>query len=413
MKNKLKPDIQFTGFAEEWEERKFEDIYDVVSGFAFRRSDYVETGVSIINGESIQHGSISIRNLNFLPKEFLDKHHHLILYTDDIVLGLNRPITNGYLKIARVPKDLDGSLLYQRAGKIIILNDTDINFSYQLLEKEISQFVLKEAVGSDQPFISTTKLKQWVITVPSLEEEQTQIGKFFKQLDDMITLHQQEITTLKQTKQGFLQKMFPKEGESVPEVRFPGFSGDWEQLKIKDFSEETYGGGTPQTSKKEYWNGEIPWIQSSDLNEHKVTGVFAKKKITEKGLQNSATKLIPEKSIAIVTRVGVGKIALMPFEYTTSQDFFSLSNLKVNEWFGVYSLYNQLQKEVHDVQGTSIKGITKKELLDKKLYVPIDFEEQIKIGILFKQLDEVIALHQRELDDLKETKKAFLKKMFV
>ncbi|CUB24660.1 EcoKI restriction-modification system protein HsdS [Bacillus subtilis] len=202
------------------------------------------------------------------------------------------------------------------------------------------------------------------------------------------------------------------ENKRVPEVRFEGFSGDWEERKVKDFSEETFGGGTPKTSIKEYWSGEIPWIQSSDLQEHQVSGVFAKKKITEKGLQNSATKLIPKNSIAIVTRVGVGKIALIQFEYATSQDFLSLSNLKVNEWFGVYSLYNQLQKELHNVQGTSIKGITKNELLDKRINIPINLEEQTKIGNFFKQLDDTIALHQQELTTLKQTKQGFLQKMF-
>ncbi|WP_338731779.1 restriction endonuclease subunit S [Bacillus subtilis] len=198
----------------------------------------------------------------------------------------------------------------------------------------------------------------------------------------------------------------------TPEIRFQGFTGDWEQRKVKDFSEETFGGGTPKTSIKEYWNGEIPWIQSSDLQEHQVSGVFAKKKINEKGLQNSATKLIPKNSIAIVTRVGVGKIALIQFEYATSQDFLSLSNLKVNEWFGVYSLYNQLQKELHNVQGTSIKGITKNELLDKGINIPTISEEQTKIGSFFKQLDDTIALHQQELTTLKQTKQGFLQKMF-
>ncbi|MCY7883813.1 restriction endonuclease subunit S [Bacillus spizizenii] len=198
----------------------------------------------------------------------------------------------------------------------------------------------------------------------------------------------------------------------TPEIRFQGFTGDWEQRKVKDFSEETFGGGTPKTSIKEYWSGEIPWIQSSDLQEHQVSGVFAKKKINEKGLQNSATKLIPKNSIAIVTRVGVGKIALIQFEYATSQDFLSLSNLKVNEWFGVYSLYNQLQKELHNVQGTSIKGITKNELLDKGINIPTNSEEQTKIGSFFKQLDDTIALHQQELTILKQTKQGFLQKMF-
>lgn len=202
------------------------------------------------------------------------------------------------------------------------------------------------------------------------------------------------------------------ENNHTPEIRFPGFTGDWEERRVMDFSEETIGGGTPKTSVKEYWNGEIPWIQSSDLNEHQVSNVYAKKKITKKGLQNSATKVIPKNSIAIVTRVGVGKIALMEYEYATSQDFLSLSNLKVNEWFGVYSLYKQLQKELNNVQGTSIKGITKNELLGKKINTPTNSEEQTKIGIFLKKLDGTIALHQQELTTLKQTKQGFLQKMF-
>jgi type I restriction enzyme, S subunit len=198
----------------------------------------------------------------------------------------------------------------------------------------------------------------------------------------------------------------------TPKIRFEYFTKNWEERKVADFSEETFGGGTPKTSNKEYWNGEIPWIQSSDLDEHKVSGVLAKKKITDKGLQNSATKLIPKNSLAIVTRVGVGKISLMQFKYATSQDFISLSNLKVNEWFGVYSLYNLLQKELHNVQGTSIKGITKNELLGKEIIIPTNIEEQTKIGKFFKQLDEAIALHQQEITTLKQTKQGFLQKMF-
>ncbi|WP_042356866.1 restriction endonuclease subunit S [Bacillus rubiinfantis] len=78
----------------------------------------------------------------------------------------------------------------------------------------------------------------------------------------------------------------------------------WEQRRVSDFAEETYGGGTPNTSINEYWGGNLPWIQSSDLNEHQVSDISAKKKITETGLKNSASKLVPANSIAVVTRVG-------------------------------------------------------------------------------------------------------------
>ena len=196
------------------------------------------------------------------------------------------------------------------------------------------------------------------------------------------------------------------------QLRFEGFTDDWEERKLEDYSENTFGGGTPKTGIDEYWTGDIPWIQSSDLKKEQLYNVQPSKFITDDAVKNSATKLVPKNSIAIVTRVGVGKLALLPFEYATSQDFLSLSNLKVDKWFGIYSTYTMLQKELNNIQGTSIKGITKPELLKKKMRTPSLIDEQSKIGTLFKQLDDIIALHQSKLDLLKEQKKGFLQKMF-
>jgi type I restriction enzyme S subunit len=198
----------------------------------------------------------------------------------------------------------------------------------------------------------------------------------------------------------------------VPAIRFKGFSGEWEEKLLGDTCEETYGGGTPSTSKSEYWNGDIPWIQSSDLVENKVANVESRKRISENGLKNSATKLIPENSIAIVTRVGVGKLALMKNRYATSQDFLSLSKLKIDCLYGVYSIWKKLQSEKLAVQGTSIKGLTKEELLTKKILIPSEKTEQTKIGHYFQQLDTLIAQHQQKHDKLLNLKKALLEKMF-
>ncbi|EDO1201104.1 restriction endonuclease subunit S [Listeria innocua] len=186
----------------------------------------------------------------------------------------------------------------------------------------------------------------------------------------------------------------------------------WEQRKVSDYAINTYGGGTPKTNVPEYWSGEIPWIQSSDLLISNLFNVIPKKYITELAVKSSATKFIPANSIAIVSRVGVGKLVFMPFEYTTSQDFLSLSNLQVDSNFGVYSIYMMLQKELKNIQGTSIKGITKTDLLEKHINKPSSREEQKKIGDFFKQLDDTIALHQRKLDALKLMKKGFLQQMF-
>ena len=160
-------------------------------------------------------------------------------------------------------------------------------------------------------------------------------------------------------------------------------------------AEKTYGGGTPTTSNEAYWNGDIPWIQSSDVVDGKLLGVEPRKWITQDGLNNSAAQLIPGNSIAIITRVGVGKLAFMPYSYATSQDFLSLSKLNAEPLFTVYACYKKLQSELNAVQGTSIKGITKDELLAKNIMVP-RYAEQQQIGAFFKQLDNLITLHQRQ-----------------
>ena len=202
------------------------------------------------------------------------------------------------------------------------------------------------------------------------------------------------------------------EMKKAPRLRFRGFQEDWELCKVGDFGREIYGGGTPKTSVKEFWSGTLPWIQSSDLKEDKVCDIKAKKHISVKAIQQSSAKKISKNSIAIVTRVSVGKLVLMPYEYATSQDFLSISVLQVDKWFGVYSLYNKLQSELNSVQGTSIKGITKDELLNKKIMIPKPLKEQSKIGLFLKKIDTTIALHQRKLDQLKELKKAYLQVMF-
>ena len=221
------------------------------------------------------------------------------------------------------------------------------------------------------------------IYLPNLFEQE-QIGAFFKLLDNLITLHQ---------RQPFLHST-PDISLSVRLI-YPFYTSSWEQRKVSDLAEKTYGGGTPTTSNEAYWNGDIPWIQSSDVVDGKLLGVEPRKWITQDGLNNSAAQLIPGNSIAIITRVGVGKLAFMPYSYATSQDFLSLSKLNAEPLFTVYACYKKLQSELNAVQGTSIKGITKDELLAKNIMVP-RYTEQQQIGAFFKQLDNLITLHQRK-----------------
>ncbi len=196
----------------------------------------------------------------------------------------------------------------------------------------------------------------------------------------------------------------------MSKIRFKGFE---HSLKRKQIGEITtsFSGGTPSTKEPIFWNGTIPWIQTSDIQKDKLFGVKPQKFVSNKGLENSSAKLIPKNSIAIVTRVGVGKLAIIDQEYTTSQDFLSLSDFNEDTHFLVYSIYKMLQKESAQLQGTSIKGITKDDLLSKKINLP-EIEEQSAIGSLFRTLDELLASYKVNLTNSQSLKATMLSKMF-
>ena len=407
--NKLNPEIRFSGFTDDWEERKLGELALVLTGFPFKNEDFVDNGkYLVITNGNIQNESstvdVSLGNrVDDLSDEIKERYY---LNKNDILVTMDGTV-------GRTAKVVDDNLiLAQRVARLVANKNTE--FVYQWLNQgSFFNEMTKVSHGGTIKHISLNEISNYSATVPSNNIEQQKIGSFFKQLDDTITLHQRKLDKLKTVKKAMLEKMFPKNGESVPEIRFSGFTDDWEQRKLREVADKTYGGGTPKTSIEEYWQGNIPWIQSQDLSENKVFGVEPRKYINQKAIENSATKIIPKNSIAIITRVGVGKLALMPISYCTSQDFLSLSSLKINELYATYVIYKMLQIEKEKVQGTSIKGITSAELLSKKIDVPIKYAEQQKIGEYFSNLDHLITLHQRKLDKLKTLKKAMLEKMFI
>lgn len=202
------------------------------------------------------------------------------------------------------------------------------------------------------------------------------------------------------------------EQTNTPALRFPGFSENWEIIKVRDLSQKTIGGGTPNTSKSNYWKGELNWIQSSDLSLDNLFKHRSKKYINDKALNNSSAKKIPANSIAIVSRVGVGKLVYINHEYATSQDFINLVHLNYPFKFIMYSLYLLLKGEANKLQGTSIKGLTKKDLLNYPLNIPKTIEEQEKIGVFFNKLDRQIELEEEKLELLEQQKHGYMQKIF-
>ncbi|MBR3047855.1 MAG: restriction endonuclease subunit S, partial [Enterococcus sp.] len=225
-------------------------------------------------------------------------------------------------------------------------------------------------------------------------DEQQKIGTFFKQLDDTIALHQRKLDLLKETKKGFLQKMFPKNGAKVPEIRFPGFTENWEEKKFK----EVINSGIKGKAKAEMSGTKSLYLDTNYLNGGVVTYVDSPRDV-----ENDDVLILWDGSQAGTVYYGFsGALGSTLKAYRAKES-------------GAF-LYQQLKRNqqiIYDRYRTPNIPHVVKTFTDEFMVSMPSSEEQNKIGAFFKQLDDTIALHQRKLDLLKETKKGFLQKMFV
>lgn len=412
--NNNTPHIRFSGFSGDWDKKKLAELVQPISSYPLSRNVEVNEDTRY---RYIHYGDIHRGKLKVIRSE---------KQLSNIHMGNYELLEKGDLIVADASEDYEGIatscvLDYDLQDKVVAglhtiamrpIN-TDSLYLYSLLHTDLfkshGRFI---GTGTKVFGISTKNLLKFESFVPELSE-QTAIGNIFQHIDKTIALSRNKYKKTKTLKKSFLNKIFPQEGKNQPEIRLNGFSGDWVEKKLGDIGSDFNGGGTPDTRNSNYWNGDIPWLQSSDIEAGNLLNNQPRKYITLLGVNNSATKVIPENSIAIITRVGVGKVALIPFAYSTSQDFLSISNLNVDSLFLIFALSILMKKESNSTQGTSIKGITNKALLERTIATPKEKEEQTAIGQFFKQLDDTLALQTKQLKALENLKKALLAKMFV
>ena len=186
---------------------------------------------------------------------------------------------------------------------------------------------------------------------------------------------------------------------NVPHLRFPEFTGEWESFKLTELG-KFIGGGTPSSSNLSFWAGSIPWISSSDIKEDSINNISISRYITEEAIEKSTTKYCPAPVILIVSRVGVGKVALSYTSLCTSQDFCNIIDIKCHPVFLSYNLLRTMKRKSREVQGTSIKGITSDELQKIRVFIPKNKDEQNKISNLLTLLDERIVTQNKIIDKL-------------
>ena len=411
------PSIIFSRFNEDssWKSKKFKELLDPTEGIrrgpfgsALKKELFVQNSEYVVYEQ--QNAIYDHFNTRYRISE--EKYHELkkfILLPGDFIMSGAGTIG----KISLVPEEIEKGVFNQALIRLRVNKNTDKEFFLQWMRSSEMQNKLTKAnpASAMVNLVPMSEVKEWDVIVPSLDE-QSAIGYLFRTLDDLLASYKDNLANYRSLKTTMLSKMFPKAGQTVSEIRSDGFEGEWELLEINDLADDFQSGGTPKTNVQEYWDGDIPWIQSSDLETNCLFEIKVQKSISEKGLKNSSAKIIPKDSIAVVTRVGVGKLVVMRHEYATSQDFLSLSNLKSNIEFTAYLLYRLLQKEVTQLQGTSIKGITKVELLSKKVLIPSLLEQQA-IGSYFSNLDQLITSYQEKITQLETLKKKLLQDMFI
>jgi type I restriction enzyme S subunit len=206
------PKLRFPNFRDAggWGRAPFENLMKINSGKGFKAAEYSKDGIRLLQIENVGYGVVKwSENTVYLPQTYTLEHSELVLREGDIVLALNRPVTNNELKIARLKKCDEPAMLYQRVGKLELLSESIINdFAFHICQFFIKDFVIKQSIGSDQPFISLRELYAKEITIPSPSEQQ-RIADCLSSIDELITAQTQKLDTLKTHKKGLMQRLFP------------------------------------------------------------------------------------------------------------------------------------------------------------------------------------------------------------
>ncbi|GEA77784.1 restriction endonuclease subunit S [Latilactobacillus sakei] len=378
------PELRFPGFTDDWEERKFADFIDVKSG-----KDY----------KHLNSGSIPVYGTG----GYMLSVDRALSDIDAIGIGRKGTIDKPYL--LKAPFWTVDTLFYA-----VPKQNIDLQFSLSIFKK-INWKKFDESTGV--PSLSKTVINSVGASVPSYEEQQ-KIGSFFQQLDETIALHQRKLDLLKEQKKGYLQKMFPKNGEKVPELRFTGFADDWEERKLGEVA-------TLSSSKRihlsDYVTEGIPFYRGGEISTGGITGNQELFISQEKFDEIKEKYGVPSEGDILVTAVGtlgnLWKVDSRRFYYKDG-NLIQISKMQVNSDYLLTYFTGGIGKKrlLDSAAGSNQKALT----MVKMREITVDFpseDEQKKIGAFFKSLDDTITLHQRKLDLLKEQKKGFLQKMFV
>ncbi len=384
-----KPNIRFAGFEDDWEQRKLGDVVEFLD--TMRKP---LEGAKRISGPYPYYGASGI--VDYVDGYLFDEE--LVLLSEDGANITDRNYPVCFLASGKYWVNNHAHVLKTKDGN-------ENNFICNSLErKDYKQY----NSGMAMPKLNQEVCRGIPISCPSFDE-QKKIGDYFSNLDHLITLHQRKCDELKKVKKFMLQKMFPKKGEKNPEIRFDGFTNDWEQRKLGELG-EILTGSTPSTSNSAYYSEDgIPWVTPTDINELTISDT--PRKLSEEGAK--VGRVVPANTILCTCIASIGKNTLLTVKGSFNQQINSLTPYDENDAYFLLTdseIWSNTMKRMA-ASGT-MQIVNKTEFSELKTMVPSLVEQQA-IGTYFHNLDHLITLHQRKCEELKNVKKYMLQNMFA
>ena len=420
-KNKEKvPKIRFPGFTEPWEQRKLGEL-----------SNSFEYGLNAAATEfDGKNKYIRITDINDESRDFMDDD----LTSPDIDLSNadKYKLSRGDILFARtgasvgktyIYKECDGLVYY--AGFLIrakIREEYNPGFIFQnTLTKDYEKYISITSQRSGQPGVNAQEYSEYKIMVPN-RAEQDKISAYFRSIDNLITLHQRKLNHLKDKKKGLLQKMFPKKGELVPELRFPEFTDTWEQRKVGEYYDFKNG----LNKGKEFFGSGTPIVNFTDVFHNR--GILSDKLKGKVRLGLSEIKnyevqkgdIFFTRTSETIEEIGYPSVMLDYPKDTVFSGFVLrgrtiLKDDPLEDLFKKYVFFTEaFRAEMLKKSSMTTRALTSGTAIkNMEFWHPVSKEEQHKIGEYLTNFDNLITLHQRKLDHLKEQKKALLQQMFI
>ena len=394
MMSKKSPQLRFEGFTDDWEVRKLTDVTYSYSGLTYSPTDVQDKGTFVLRSSNVKNDQLIDADNVYVNPDIVNSNNVKVGDVIVVVRNGSRSLIGKHAIVTKeMPHTVIGAFMSAFRGE----NGDYIN---ALLSTNNFQKEVHKSLGATINQITGKDFSMMNFLTPKLEE-QNKIGSFFKQLDNTIALHQRKLDLLKEQKKGYLQKMFPKNGAKVPELRFAGFADDWEERKLGDEVRIVMGQSPNSENYTDNPNDHILVQGNADMkNGHVFPRVWT----------TQVTKQAEKNDLILSVRAPVGDNGKTDYDVVIGR---GVAAIKGNEF--IFQNLGKMKSDGYWTRystGSTFESINSSDIKEAIISIP-RIEEQQKIGSFFKQLDNTIALHQSKLDLLKQQKKGYLQKMFV